>query len=241
MHMERRLPLFAVLLAIISLFGCGPKTATAPSPVPGQDLVNEAEAVFREQLEGERGDRLRQFLADAKGVLIMPRIGSASFIVSVGGGKGILLARTGKGWAGPVFLSKAEAGIGLQAGVTSDTAVFLFTNERDVRFLLDTGLIVRGNADLVMLDGDVEFDRTADFPTTSQVLYSGSKEGLYLGIGVSGGGMRNLVDVNASYNGVEGGDPSKILYESSSMPAGAQGLRELLAGTETAADDAASK
>jgi len=241
MHMERRLLLLAVLFAAVSLFGCGPKTAVAPSPVPGQELVNEAEAVFREQLESERGERLREYMANAKGVLIMPRIGSASLFLSVGGGKGIVMARTDKGWTGPVFLSKTEAGIGLQAGVTSDTAVFLFTHERDVRSVLDTGLIVRGNSDLVVLDGGIELNRTSDFPSTSQVMYSGSKQGLYLGIGVTGGGMRNLVDLNASYNGVEDGDPSKVLYEFASMPAGAQGLRDLLTGAETAAEDAAGK
>lgn len=238
MHMKRHPFFFMVLILSLFLAGCGGKKAATQSSDPGQKLVDEAVEVVRTQLDGEQQEELRQLIAKAKGVLIIPSMGNLSFLFSVGGGSAVLMARTDNGWSGPAFLSKTEAGFGFQAGVSSTSGLVVFSREEDVRYLFDTGALFQGNANIVFLDADLEGNRTPAFFETGKTVFVGNREGLYAGIAFNGGGLSNKTSLNAAYHGVEDGSPENILYKAASEPAGAQMLRGLLTEAEMAADKA---
>ena len=150
-----------------------------------------------------------------------------------------MMARTDKGWAGPAFLSKGTAGLGVQAGVTKTSGLILYMNEEDVKYVLDTGAIFQGQAAITFLDKDYEGNRTPEFVETGDVVFIGDTTGLYAGIGVSGGGLTSRDALNAAYHGVVDGTPENILYKSATEPQGTRHLVDLLDMAESVAAKAA--
>jgi lipid-binding SYLF domain-containing protein len=221
--------LLAVLLSFL-LAGCAGRSVNSGSEATAQGLVDSAEATLRAGLDGERGQTLRQLIAKARGAMIVPGMGSVSFIFSLGGGNGVLLARNGERWSGPVFLTKGTGGIGMQAGVTRVSGIILYMRDEDVRYVLETGALLQGRAAITFLDADFEGNRTPEFVETGDVIFVGDTAGLYAGIGVTTGGLSNRVGLNAAYHDVADGSPEHVLFETGTVPEGARALVELLDG-----------
>jgi lipid-binding SYLF domain-containing protein len=225
--------LLSVVLAIF-LTGCAGRGGSSGSgsgsgaEATAQSLVDSATHTLKAGLDGERGERLRQLISQAKGAMIVPGMGSVSFIFSIGGGNGVMLAQTGSGWSGPVFLTKGTGGLGMQAGVTRVSGIILYMRDEDVRYVLETGALLQGRAAITFLNADYEGNRTPEFVETGDVIFVGDTEGLYAGIGVSTGGLSNRTSLNAAYHRTADGRPEQILYEMKTVPEGARGLVDLL-------------
>ena len=139
-----------------------------------------------------------------------------------------MLANTDTGWTGPVFLSKGTVGFGAQAGISKQSGIMLYMHEDDVRYLLRTGGVLRGQARAIILSADYKGNETPEFSESGDVYFVGENSGLYAGIAIDGGGFSDRTGLNEVYSGVEGGGPLAILYENGSMPDGAQKLRDML-------------
>lgn len=244
MHMENRFRLFLIVIGLVAILcGCAGKSAsikgedTAKHAAEAQRFVDEARTVLANALKTDTDGSLKELVSRAKGVMIIPSVADVSLLFSVGGGYGVVLANTDAGWTGPVFLSKGTFGFGAQAGFFKQVGVMLFMHEDDIRYLLKTGGIVRGQARAVILNGDFKANETPEFYQSGDVYFVGEHTGLYLGIAIDGGGFSDRVALNETYCGVEGGGPMTILYKKKVMPDGAQELRDMLesAGAKDAA------
>jgi lipid-binding SYLF domain-containing protein len=220
-----------LLLASCAGRGAGSK---ANSEATAQALVDSATQILQAGLDGERGHELRHLISQARGAMIIPGMGSVSFLFSLGGGNGVMLAKAGAGWSGPAFLTKGTGGLGMQAGVTRISGIILYMRDEDVRYVLETGALLQGRAAITFLNADFEGNRTPEFVETGDVVFVGDTEGLYAGIGVSTGGLSNRTNLNAAYHGTADGSPEHVLYQTGAVPAGARALVDMLdrAGAE---------
>jgi len=121
-----------------------------------------------------------------------------------------------------------------QAGISTFSGMGVYTAEEDVRYLLKTGVVVQGNANILFLDENMEFDRTPNFASVGKTFFAGKREGLYRGMAVNGGGLSNQNSLNMAYHGVIEKNPEEILYTAASAPAGTAVLRDLLSGKAAA-------
>jgi len=231
MHMVKRLHILTLILCLVLLSaGCGGKTTrgTANDMEAAQAIVDESLHVLERSLKDDANGSLAALISRAKGVMVIPAIGDVSFLFSLGGGNAVVLANTDGGWTGPVFLSKGTAGFGLQAGVSKQSGLMLFMHEDDVRYLLRTGAVLKGQARLTFLTTDYKANETPDFYESGDVIFVGERSGLYAGMAVNGGGFSDRTGLNEAYTGVEGGGPLTILYKEKSVPDGAKALRDAL-------------
>jgi lipid-binding SYLF domain-containing protein len=90
-------------------------------------LLRKASAVITRM---EAVPHVTNLLQRAKGVLIMPDFGRASFIVGGGWGGGVLLEKNHGRWTDPVFFSMGGGSIGLQAGVSGGPVALLIMSDR---------------------------------------------------------------------------------------------------------------
>ena len=139
---------WAAVLTLFLLAGCAARTtgSSGRDAATAQTLVANAEQVLERYLADKGGDTLKVLLGRAKGMLIIPSAGEVSFFLSLGGGSGVLMANTGKGWTGPVFMTRSSVGWGMQAGGYSQSGIVLFMDEEDVRHVVETGFIFKGQA-----------------------------------------------------------------------------------------------
>ena len=79
-----------------------------------------------------------KMLADAQGVVIVPRVVKLGLVVGASGGHGVALVRTKDGrWSDPVFVHFGGGSIGLQAGIESADVVLVFRTRKGLDRILE--------------------------------------------------------------------------------------------------------
>ncbi|HEY7164293.1 MAG TPA: YSC84-related protein [Candidatus Binatia bacterium] len=164
-------------------------------------------------------------LRGARGLAIMT-VTKGGFIVSGRGGKGIVIARTGKGWSGPSAIGTGGAGFGFQAGVQVSEIVLVLNTPAAVQaFTRDADVTLGG--DLSVTAGPLGRDAEARIGVQS-VMYSYSRsQGLFGGLSVEGTVIATRNDDNAQYYG-KPVKPGDILYGRITAPKGARRLQQVL-------------
>ncbi|WP_338667379.1 lipid-binding SYLF domain-containing protein [Pseudodesulfovibrio methanolicus] len=227
----------AVLLLLALTAGCAATASKGATTDRGtaQALVDEATGMVENSLKNDKDGRLRRLIGEAQGIMIIPAVGDVSFFFSIGHGNALLAARTDKGWTGPVFMSKSSVGWGLQAGVSKESGLLLIMNGEDVRYILEKGAVLSGQARAVALNAEVEANQTPEFQESGRIYFVGERTGLYAGVALSTGGYSNRKGLNQAFSGVDGGSPETILFDKKLRPHGAERLLELLdkAGSAT--------
>ena len=189
------------LVATLAL-GLGGAPARADDASDARQLVEKAKLTVEQFQADENMGALRDLAKKAKGMLIMPQMLRAAFIVGGSGGSGVLVARDAKGnqWRGPAFYTLGGASFGFQAGADAAEVVILAMTERGVTKLLSPQ--VKLGADISVAAGPVGGGAAAGTAGISADLLAFSiSKGLYGGFSVDGSvaGVREAL--NHAYYG----------------------------------------
>jgi lipid-binding SYLF domain-containing protein len=191
-----------VALAATLALGLGGGPARADDASDARQLVEKAKLTVEQFQADENMGALRDLAKKAKGMLIMPQMLRAAFIVGGSGGSGELVARDAKGnqWRGPAFYTLGGASFGFQAGADAAEVVILAMTERGVTKLLSPQ--VKLGADISVAAGPVGGGAAAGTAGISADLLAFSiSKGLYGGFSVDGSvaGVREAL--NHAYYG----------------------------------------
>jgi lipid-binding SYLF domain-containing protein len=165
----------------------------------GQVLVGKAETTLTNFLRDPEMKWLQQNIGRAKGVLIVPEIVKAGFIIGGSGGRGLLVAKEGGKWVGPAFYTLATASVGFQAGVAASENVTLVMTQKGMDSLLASTF--KMGADASVAAGPVGAGAKSDI-VADLITFSRSK-GLYGGLNLDG----TVVSVNDDWNKAYYGKP----------------------------------
>lgn len=199
------------MVGVLSLTGCEQSMITRS---------NEAAAVVRDFSLSDTKIPA-EAMARAQAIAIL-RESEAGVVVGGGGGKGVMVHRTAKGWSAPIALDSASGSIGAQIGGQGRDIVMLFRSQAEVdRVLREDGYSI---ADASAAAGPVGNAATQDDnPVQTYVRVSG----LFAGARV--GGVKFLVNkqVNHETYGMSW-TTEEILAGKVERPLGAGDLYRLL-------------
>lgn len=160
-------------------------SAAAPPEKTLEDAAGVLDALAAIPLKGIPP----KLLADAQGVVIVPRVVKVGFVVGVRGGHGVVLARDKDGhWSDPVFVQFGGASVGFQAGVESTDVVLVFRNRKSLdRVLMGKDKLTLG-ADASVAAGPVGRETLAgtDARLDSEILSYSRSRGLFVGVSLDG-------------------------------------------------------
>lgn len=158
-----------------------------------------------------QGDSIpREVFQQAKGLVVMWII-KAGFIVAGEGGDGLVVMREGKKWSHPSAISAAGAGVGFQAGGSSQDYVLLLNTEEAVKQFTQKGNYT-SSAEVEGTAGPVGRELSAGVATVNADVYTYSfTKGLFGGVSLSGLGYGSADDTNENFYG-QRLDPKAILY-----------------------------
>lgn len=161
----------------------------------------------------------------AKGLAILT-VTKAGFIFSGRGGKGIVVARTAKGWSGPSAIGTGGIGFGFQAGAeVSEFVIVLNTNEA-VNAFSQGGNVTLGGA-LSVAAGPVGRAAEANVAIQAAMYTYSRSQGIFAGVSLEGTVIGTRNEANAEYYG-KPVTAKDILAGKVKPPAGARKLlREL--------------
>src|ERR1035438_10604753 len=141
-------------------------------------------------------------MSGAKCIAIVPSMLKASFVFGADYGKGVATCRTEHGWSAPVFFKVTGGSFGFQAGGQASDLVLIIRTDDGMQHLLQSKFKL--GADASAAAGPVGRDAQAmtDLTLRAQVLTYSRSRGLFLGVSLSGGVIRqDDGDTRAFYGG----------------------------------------
>lgn len=144
-----------------------------------------------------------KLMEGAHGVVVIPKVLKAGFVVAGSGGRGLAIARTAEGaWGDPAFVTFGGGSVGFQAGVESTDVVLVFRDRKSLDRVLDGrgGKLTLG-ADAGVAAGPVGRQATAgtDFKLEAEVLSYSRSRGLFAGVALDGSVIRPDADATATF------------------------------------------
>lgn len=196
----------------------------------GQHLVDESVATIERFQTIEGLQRFSEFLPDAVGLMIFPRILKAGLFFGGEAGNGILMARTPSGgWSAPAFYSMGTGSFGMQIGAQDTEMILVIRNRGAVDAVLKDQ--AKFGADAGFTAGIYGVGAEASTTTNLGVdvlAFTNSRLGGYIGVSVEGAIMARRQDLNEGVYGV-GVTPEQIVSDPAYKLARADRLHNLLA------------
>jgi lipid-binding SYLF domain-containing protein len=215
--------LLPVIAAALIVGGC----ATTPSSDEPQRLVADARTTLTNFLRDPDQTWIQQNLNRARGVLIAPQVVRAGFIFGGSGGRGVLVARDGRTWAGPAFYDLATASVGFQAGVDVSEIVIVVMTDKGLNSLLSPSFKIGGDASIAA--GPVGAGAKAD--VTADLIAFTRAKGVYGGLNLDGTVVNTNDGWNAAYYGRSVLPPDILIRKTVTNPNAVPLLQEVAAAT----------
>jgi len=182
-----------------------------------QDDVHQATTILERFRDMPEHAIPESVLRKAKGLAILTSL-KAGFIFSGEGGKGLVVARTGRGWSGPSAIGTGGAGFGFQAGAKVTEFVIILNTDEAVAAFSHGGNIAIG-AGLSAAAGPVGRDAAAKVMPVAAVYTYSRSQGLFAGASLDGTVIVTRDGANREYYGREV-SPEQILSGGVKPPRG---------------------
>jgi lipid-binding SYLF domain-containing protein len=144
----------------------------------------------------------KQLMQKTEGIIIIPGLINASFMVGGKRGKGIAMVKNENGtWSNPVFLTLTGGSFGFQAGIQSVDLVLVFLNKNSLLNISKSSFTLGG--DISVAAGPLGRTSSAgtDYKMESEVYSYSRSKGLFAGISVSGSSLDIDQKANESFYG----------------------------------------
>ena len=177
------------VLAATALAGCATQSV---SPAEPERLVADAQTTLSNFIRDPSQTWIQDNLGRARALLIAPQVVRAGFIFGGSGGRGVLVARDGRAWAGPAFYNLATASVGFQAGIDVSEVIIVVMTDRGFNSLLSTSFKIGGDASIAA--GPV--GAGARSTVTADLISFTRARGVYGGLNLDG----TVVSTNVPWN-----------------------------------------
>ena len=191
-------------LAAVTLAGCATQPA---SPAEPERLVADARTTLSNFMRDPDQTWIQDNLSRARAVVIAPQVVRAGFIFGGSGGRGVLVARDGRAWAGPAFYDLATVSVGFQAGIDVSEVFIVVMTDKGFNSLLSTSFKIGGDASIAA--GPV--GAGARSTITADLISFTRAKGVYGGLNLDGTVVSSNVPWNDSFFGGSNLLPPDIL------------------------------
>ena len=194
----------ALRVLAAALAGCATQPASPGEP---ERLVADARTTLSNFIRDPDQTWIQDNLSRARAILIAPQVVRAGFIFGGSGGRGVLVARDGRAWAGPAFYNLATASVGFQAGIDVSEVIVVVMTDTGFNSLLSTSFKIGGDASIAA--GPV--GAGARSTITADLISFTRAKGVYGGLNLDGTVVSSNVPWNDSFFGGSNLLPPDIL------------------------------
>jgi lipid-binding SYLF domain-containing protein len=214
------------LLLITAVLVVGQAPAMAAGAASQQAVVDEAVVALAAILGDPQMEWFKNNLKHAKGVMIVPGLLKAGFIIGGSGGMGILLAhdKLNNQWSQPVFYSLGAGSIGLQIGAKKAMIILFIRTQNGLDRFYSSSFKLSADASIAAgpIGGGTGATVIADIYTFART------KGAFAGVSLEG----TVISINDEYNKTYYGQalrPTDIIIQQAASNPGADILRSNLA------------
>jgi lipid-binding SYLF domain-containing protein len=196
------LPAFALAWSTTAVGQVGAPAAPSSRET---STVDDSAQVLKEIMEIPAKAIPVALLADAKAIVVVPKMMKGGFVVGLRHGHGVMLVRDEKeGWRAPAFVTITGGSIGWQIGIQATDLILVFKTRKSVDRLLRGKFTI--GADASAAAGPVGREAAAATDATLDAeIYSYSRtRGLFVGVSLDGSAIQIDTAANAQYYRVMG-------------------------------------
>jgi len=164
------------------------------------DRLQDATTILNQIMSAPDSAIPDSIMSGAKCIAIMPSMLKGGFIFGANYGKGVAMCHNEKGWSAPAFFKLTGGSFGLQAGGQASDLVLIVRTDEGMQNLLRSKFKL--GADASAAAGPVGRDAQAmtDLTLRAQVLTYSRSRGLFLGVALNGGVIKqDQADTQAFY------------------------------------------
>lgn len=186
----RILPLLVLTIFSMALF------STAKAQDKQEDKIVAATEVLQD-FSKMKESIPAELLKVTQGIIIVPKLINAGFVIAGKRGKGIAMVKLEDGsWSNPVFVTITGGSVGFQAGVQAVDLVLIFKSRETLQNIGNGSFTLGG--DISVTAGPVGRNSTAstDINLEAEVYSYSRSKGLFAGISIAG----SAIDVDAKAN-----------------------------------------
>ena len=221
MKTSKRIPFLLMLMASCLFF------TKAKSQDKEHDKVVASAKVLSDfsQMKGKIPTDLLQI---TEGIIVVPKLINAGFVVGGKRGRGIAMVKMPDGkWSDPLFVTITGGSVGFQAGIQSVDLVLIFKNSQTLQNIGDGSFTLGG--DISVAAGPVGRSSTArtDYKLDAEVYSYSRSKGLFAGISLGGSAITVDDEANEAFYG-KSVDAKTVFAGSETNDASVQQLKDQL-------------
>ena len=185
---------------------------TAKSQEKQEDKIEAATKVLQD-FSKMKEDIPTELLKVTEGIIIVPKLINAGFVLAGKRGKGLAMVKMDDGsWSNPVFVTITGGSVGFQAGVQSVDLVLIFKSAETLNDIGKGSFTLGG--DISVTAGPVGRNSTAstDYKMEAEVYSYSRSKGLFAGISLSGSAISIDAKANEAFYGNDA--DAKTLFSS---------------------------
>jgi lipid-binding SYLF domain-containing protein len=193
-----------------------------------EDLIERSRLSFLKLIDHPDFTELKQYVQNAKAVLIVPSLIKGGFFIGGEGGSGVLVARLKEGgWSYPAFYTLGAGSLGIQFGGQVAEVVFTIMTENGLKAVLSNQMKLGVDASIAVgpIGKGVEASTTTNF--SSDIYQFAKTEGLFGGGAFEGALIYKRDTWNSGFYGRTVTPQQIVLKNEVSNPA-AESLRQAL-------------
>lgn len=210
---------------------------TARAQKPPDVVIGQSIQAMSEVTRNPKTGMPRLVMREARGIVIVPNMFKAGFVVGARFGRGLLMVRQPDGsWSNPVFIHLVGGSFGLQAGAQKTDLILVFQTQRGLdRFIKGRDKLTLG-VDVGVAAGPAgkRFEAATDVALKSEILSYSNSRGVFAGVSAEGGTLQIDWRANMHYYG-RAVSVGEILAVNSTLPVtGEVGILQALLSEKTA-------
>jgi lipid-binding SYLF domain-containing protein len=180
--------------------------ALLPEPALAQqaetDRVVEAARVLEEVLAAPDKGVPESILEKAQAIVVIPSTVKGALLIGGQRGKGVMSAKSAKGWSAPAFVTLTGGSLGFQIGGQATDIVLVVVNERGLTNLAQNTFKIGGDASVAAGPVGREATASTDYKMQAHILSYSRSRGLFAGVSLAGSTIRADRDANERIYGV---------------------------------------
>jgi len=214
-------------LLVIAIIGALLLPAGAAEYGKQQQAAREARTVLQQIKEMPEQTIPSALLDEAEGIVILPGLLRAGFVLGGHYGNGVLLVREDRHWSRPIFVNLVGGSFGWQIGASSSDVILVLMTPRSVEDIFH-GKMTLG-ADAAIAAGPVgrRVEGATDLQLKAEIYSYSRSRGLFAGLTILGSSLSIDQMANSAFYAQEGVTPQEIVAgRPRHVPASAERLRQ---------------
>ncbi len=194
-----------------TLFGQLASPVAIDPPSHETAVVEDSCQVLKEIMEIPAKGIPVALLADAQGIVVIPKMIKGGFVVGVRRGHGVMMVRDEtNGWKPPVFVTVTGGSVGWQIGIQATDLILVFKTPKSIQKLLRGKFTI--GVDAAAAAGPVRREMAAatDASLGAEIYSYSRSRGLFAGISLDGSAIQIDSGANAQYYRVTASAPGQV-------------------------------